>query len=96
MAMLHVYAVFDKALQAFSRPFFVPTRGVALRGFIDECGNPNSELAKHPSDYELHQVAEFDEITGYFNSVSPTELVVRASEFAPHHPVVVPDKEDAS
>lgn len=70
--MLAVCAVFDSAVQAYSRPMFVPHTGAAIRGFGDEvnrkeAGNP---LAAHPEDYELHHLAMWDEIKGNFINVT--------------------------
>lgn len=69
MAKMIVCAVRDSAVQAYGRPLFVPTAGVAIRSFTDEIrkedGNP---MAAHPEDYELFELAEFDEETGLFAS----------------------------
>ena len=70
---LKVIAVFDSAAQAFTRPVFFNTTGQALRGFTDEVNNRDSELGKHPEDYSLYQLSEFDDTFGTFEGV-PTIL----------------------
>lgn len=90
MALLKVCAVFDNAVKAFSRPFFVRSRGEAMRSFIDECGNEKSELSKHPSDYSLWLIADFDEESGMFTPFSPGEVLLQAREFAPVKSVLDP------
>ena len=47
-----VCAVKDRAVDAFNRPLYVPTVGVAIRSFTDECNKKDSELNIHPEDYE--------------------------------------------
>lgn len=68
MPKMSVCAVFDSAVQAYSRPMFVPKPAVAVRGFVDEIkrGGEDNALAKHPDDYHLTHLADFDEDTGQF------------------------------
>lgn len=63
-----VVAIFDSAVQGYGRPFFVPTAGAALRSFRDEVNRANEEnqLYRHPEDFELHQLADFDDENGVF------------------------------
>lgn len=65
--MRHIIcAVRDRQLDAFMRPFAAQSRGQAIRSFTDETNRPDSELNKHPEDYELYQLAEWDDDTGRF------------------------------
>lgn len=83
MALLEMYAVYDKAVQAFSRPMFVRARGEALRSFMDECGNEKSELWKHSSDYSLFYLGTFDELSGVVDPpIAGAELIINAFEVA--------------
>lgn len=61
-----VCAVRDSAVNAFIRPFFVPAVGAAMRGFADEVNRADSEMCKHPDDYELYELGSFDDETGRF------------------------------
>lgn len=66
MAILSAVAVRDEALQAFNRPFFVNTLGMAIRSFEDECNRdaPDNPMVKHPKDFSLWHVGSYDEDTG--------------------------------
>lgn len=59
-------SVFDSASITFSRPFCVAARGQAIRTFSDEVNrvDPGNELNRHPDDFSLHVVGEFDDNTG--------------------------------
>ncbi|QCQ84822.1 nonstructural protein [Blackfly microvirus SF02] len=83
--ILYVCAVFDSATQAYGRPIFVNAPGQAMRGFGDEVANPAKEtdLAKHPSDFELFQLATFDDATGRFHTPPDPVLLVRGKDCAP-------------
>lgn len=83
MAKLKVFSVFDSAVGAFGAPFFVPTRGLALRAFIDEASRVDSNIAKHPLDFSLFELGDYDESTGQFvNSIAPECLGTAASFLA--------------
>jgi len=79
---LQVYSVFDIVAKVFSQPFYMASTGQALRGFGDEVNNPNSMLSKHPGDFKLFKLAEFDDNTGKFISIEP-EFLCNAVDFVP-------------
>lgn len=79
--MMHqVCAVRDSASGAYMRPFCAATSGVAVRSFSDEAVREGSEIKKHPSDYELWLLAEWDEESGQFNQVAP-RCLARAADY---------------
>lgn len=62
--MYKIYAIRDSKMEAFNRPFVLPADGAAIRAFQDEINNKDSELSKHPEDYDLYCVGLWDEETG--------------------------------
>jgi len=78
MTKLVVCAVFDRAVQAFNRPIFVPHQNVAIRSFTDEVNRVSDEnqLARHPEDFELHAVAIYDEESGEFGPLEGGKRVL--------------------
>lgn len=64
--MKQIFAVKDLATDAYGTPFFMATPGEALRSFKDEVnsGNPNSAIAKHPEDYILYHIGDYDDDKG--------------------------------
>lgn len=76
MATHAVVCVYDRALGAYLRPFTAPSQAVALRSYLDAAADPNSEISKHPADYELHQLAWFDDIAGIFTNSGPEQRVL--------------------
>lgn len=73
--MIQIVSVFDQALQSYSRPVFVASTGVAIRSFQDEVNRPDSEIRKHPKDYVLYHLGEFDDELGQFYPIDPSQLV---------------------
>lgn len=43
-------------------PMYVHHLGAAIRDFGDQCRDKNTPLGKHPSDYELFHVGEWDDV----------------------------------
>nr|QJB19060.1 MAG: nonstructural protein [Microvirus sp.] len=72
--MLQVYAVFDKAVGAFAQPIFVRSRGEALRSFMQAVSADGSQMGRFAADYELHQLAEYDDQTGEFKNIGQRVL----------------------
>lgn len=82
---LQIVAVSDRAVGAFMRPFFAPSTGAAVRSFSDEVNRAESEMAKHPTDYELHHFGSFDEEIGRFELLEAGPmLLVRAKDMVRH------------
>lgn len=75
MKML-AFAVFDTKVGCFMAPFIMPTQGAAIRSFQDEVNKAGSDLNKHPEDFKLFQVGEYDEVKGcYVQGEYPVHLV---------------------
>ena len=78
---LFVVSVKDRAADVFNRPFFVPHRNVAIRDFTDEVNRvaADNQLNKHPDDFDLYLLGEFDDNKGeFFNTTS--QVLVRAKD----------------
>lgn len=77
-----VVSIFDAAAGVYSRPVFVQSRGVAMRSFSDEVNREaaDNEVNKHPGDFSLHMLAEFDDETGCFIASGQPVRLVSASE----------------
>lgn len=74
-----IVSVRDRAANAFGRPFFVATRGQAIRSFSDEVNTKRegNALQAHPEDFDLYELGVFDEDTGQFeNNHVPTQIAV--------------------
>jgi hypothetical protein len=68
------FSIYDKASGTYANPIFAPTKGVAIRSFTDEANNTQSMLNKHPEDYFLYYMGEFDQETGTFTQVKLENL----------------------
>lgn len=76
-----IFSIFDSKLDAFAPPFFMSTLGQATRAFTDEAFNPQSLLSKHPEDYTLFELGEFDDQNAAFTLHPTPKSIGLALEF---------------
>lgn len=61
---LKLCSVYDSKTMVFNTPFFQLTTPAALRSFGDLANDPQSTVFRHPGDYVLYELGEFDDATG--------------------------------
>lgn len=69
-----IFSVWDAKLEAYMQPFFSPTIPSGIRAFTDAATDPGSMLHKHPGDFSLHHIGEFDDGTGTLTDINPIAL----------------------
>lgn len=80
--MIHyIVSIRDSAVKAYMRPFFVPSLGSAIRSFGDEVQRKDSDIAKHPTDYELYELGLFDDDDASVTMVDKPRLIARAIDY---------------
>ena len=71
----HMCSIYDVKAEAWLMPMFFLSKGQAVRSFSDAV-NGDSEFSRHPEDYTLFLVAQFDERTGEVIPVNPEPLAL--------------------
>lgn len=66
--ILQIFAIRDRQLNAYMQPFFAPTAGAATRSFRDIVNEQGHALNKHPEDYELWHLGEYDDNNGHITN----------------------------
>lgn len=75
-----IFSIKDHALDAYMRPWYAQSTGQAVRMFQDEINNPQSEMHKHPDDYDLYELGDWDEETAEFKNLGTPKQVARGKE----------------
>ena len=72
----------DLAADAFGRPFYVPSIGVAIRSFTDEVNRQaeDNQMYHHPEDFQLYHFGEFDDNTGQFILLEIPKMLISAKQ----------------
>lgn len=65
-----VFSVYDSKAHVFNLPFYQPTTPAAIRMFSDLCNDAQSMVFRHPGDYVLYEIGEYDDSIGKFTSYS--------------------------
>jgi len=73
-----VLAIRDRAADLFGQPMFFGTIGTGIRAFGDEVKRPaeNNNLNKHPDDFDLYHIADYNDETGNFEVVRPQQVAI--------------------
>lgn len=62
--MIKVFTVFDTKAEAYLQPFFMQTRGQAIRAWSDSVNDEQTQFFRHPADFVLYEIGEYDELQG--------------------------------
>lgn len=79
---MRLYSIFDSKLASFDRPFVMLTDAAAIRSFrdaVNDRSNPNNQWAKHPEDFSLFFVGEFEDDLGKLQGYTPLSLVTASA-----------------
>lgn len=76
---LLMFSIHDKAIAAYSSPFYARAKGEAIRSFIDAVNDPKTPYHANPTDYSLFFMGEFDDGSGHILGSGP-ENILTANE----------------
>lgn len=79
--ILQIFTVYDSKAESYLPPFYVNARGQAIRSFSDTCNDPEHVFNKHPSDYTLFALGDFNDATGVFTPLDTPLSLGLAQEF---------------
>lgn len=72
------YSIYDRKALVYHTPYYAITDAVAVRTLSDAVTDPNGMFGRHPNDYVLFYVGEFDDSNGQFVPVQPLAHVIDA------------------
>lgn len=84
-------AVYDTVSKMYANPFFAMNRGDALRGFKNAVNDRSmGDLHKHPKDFLLFSLAEFDDQSGIVTPlIAPDRLGLGSDFIEDEKPILV-------
>lgn len=74
-----MFTIRDSKAEGYNTPFFQPTFGLAERMFKDACQDNTTMFSKHPEDYSLYYLGEFDINSGKFDPEAQPKHVCNAN-----------------
>ncbi len=77
----NMFSIYDEKCQTYSSPFTQPHIGQAIRSFNDLSQDKTTSINRHPEDYTLYHIGEFDDSSSNLKSFNEPKFLARASEF---------------
>lgn len=59
-----IFCVYDSKVEAYLNPFYMATKGQAIRAITDTLADDNHQFSRHPEDFTLFELGEYDDSTG--------------------------------
>ena len=77
-----IVSVKDSAAEAFGRPMYLQSIGVAIRSFTDEVNreDKDNQLFNHPDDFDLYELGVFDDSIGKYELRENPTVIVRGKD----------------
>jgi hypothetical protein len=76
-----VYSIYDEKVKTFANPFYKPTNPSAIRDFTDLAKDQNTTIGRHPEDYTLYQIGEYDDQTGLMKPYEQLNNLGKATQY---------------
>lgn len=74
-----VYSLFDVKAAVYGTPFFMQNDSMATRSFADLVNDKQTMVNRHPEDFTLHGVGQFDDDKGLLEGMTPWIVATAAS-----------------
>lgn len=77
-----IYGIYDtKTCNYLMPPMFMKTRGEAIRSFMDIVNDERTTINRHPEDYILFEVGDYDDRSADFQNITPPASCGTALEY---------------
>lgn len=77
---MKIYSIYDSKAEAFMQPFFMQTKGLAIRAFEHTVNDSKTIFYKNPEDFILFELGEFIETSGQIINNNSVIAVIKAIE----------------
>lgn len=91
--LLRAYSIFDNKALTYHQPFFAATDAAAVRMLRDLVDDSNTSVGRHPGDYALFLVGEWNDQNGQFSALVPSLHVTDAIALVRQEPIPLFKKE---
>lgn len=78
---LKAFSIYDTKSLAYGVPFFMSSVGQATRAFADLSNDNQSIIYKHPTDFVLFEIGDFDDSDGRLECIQPFRSLGLGSDF---------------
>lgn len=68
-----MFSIYDSKAEAYLQPFFMVTKGQAIRALTDILSDPAHQFSKYSADFTLFELGEYNDSNATF-SILPSPL----------------------
>lgn len=79
--ILKIFTVYDSKVEAYAQPFLMQSKGAALRAFSDTANDKSTQYNKHPGDFTLFEIGEYDDSNAKLKNYEVKVNLGQANEF---------------
>ena len=79
--ILKMFTIYDQKARAYLPLFFLPMAAQAQRTFADTVNSSDHQFGKHPEDYTLIEIGEFDDSSAAINPHPVPETIGTGIQF---------------
>ncbi len=69
-----MFVIYDSKANAFMQPWFLTQEGMAQRAFSDCVNDSDHNFGRHPEDYTLFNIGDFDDQNAKIQSTTPITM----------------------
>lgn len=78
---MKMFSIYDSKGQFYDKPMFLRTKADAIRGWTELANDQKTTIAKHPADFTLFEIGEFNDLTGVVTMYDAKQSIGTALEF---------------
>lgn len=79
--ILNIFSVFDSKAEAFMSPFFMNSKGSAIRAFTEISHDKTHAFGKNPEDFTLFHLGSWNDSSASFDLLATPASLGLAIEF---------------
>lgn len=83
---LKIFSIRDSKGEMYMQPFFQKTAGEAERSFRSLANDEKTMVCKHPEDFDLYYLGEYDDLTGKITGLSTPSHIAKAVNVVQQRP----------
>lgn len=67
---IKIFSIYDSKAEAYLQPFFMMSKGQAMRAFDTAVNTAGDNFCKYAADYTLFELGEFDDTHAIFTTLN--------------------------
>lgn len=71
---INMYVIYDTKAKFYNKPFYMQNDSIAIRAFTDLVNDTQTDVNKHPTDFQLYSVGTYEDTTAIIESHPPIHM----------------------